>query len=321
MIELQLTGIFPRSNELIKATRSYDKGLISWNELLEYIKKDAQYVINLQIDMGFDCIIDGMYLWQDIFRPFTEGVKGIKPGALTRWFDNNTFFRKPLIGEIDADTHIPFIHRYILLDLMMSPCKKVILPGPYTFLSLSSRGYDENTIISLAKIMAREVENLENKGVRVFQFNEPSLVYRESPDKVFKVFESLREAYEIIRKKAEGKIILHTYFGNAAPIMNELLDLPVDYIGVDFYSTEFMDLKEISLNKGLLCGCLDSRNSYMGDPLKVVELVKKIEEHMNPKEIILAPNCDLEFLPREIAIKKMKILVNVKKLLEGDHNV
>ncbi len=316
MVEAQLTGIFPRSNELIRATRNYDKGLIGREDLLQYIRRDAEDAIRIQRENGFRCVIDGMFLWQDIFRPFTEIVEGIEAGALTRWFDNNTFFRKPVIGDLEPKTHAPGLNRYIFLDLMGDGCKKVILPGLYTFASLSSRGYSEELIYSLAEIMAVEIKDLSSRGITVFQFNEPSLVYRK-PSIHEDTYESLKIAYQIVKKASSSTIILHTYFGDVVPAIPHLDDFPVDYIGVDFYATEFMELKEYSLDKGLLCGCVDSRNSYLESPEKIRELMEKIEEHISPKDIILAPNCDLEFLTKELATKKIEVLKEAVNLLGG----
>ena len=315
MVDAQVTGIFPRSSRLVKATRDYDRNVIGWNTLIPIIREDSRESIEIQRSNGFKYINDGMYLWQDIFRPFTEGVKGITAGALTRWFDNNTFYRKPVIENLEPENHDAFLHRYVFLDLVEDYEKKVILPGLYTFASLSSQGYSRDLIFDLAGIMAVELRDLERRGVEVFQFNEPSLVYRNPK---LPEMDEIREAYEIVRRSTGSTIILHTYFGDASPIIEDLLDMPVDYIGIDFYATEFMEIKDVSFHKGLLCGCVDSRNSYIEEPEKIVELVNRIEESMAPRDIILAPNCDLEFLTKDIAKKKVEILGKVKRLLGGD---
>ncbi len=315
MVGVQLTGIFPRSNRLIKATREYDKGLIGREELLKYIREDAREAVEIQRENGIACAIDGMYLWQDIFRPFTEGVEGIKAGALTRWFDNNTFFRKPVIESLEPSSHTPFLHRYIFLDLLEGECKKVILPGLYTFVALSHPGYTRENLLKFAEIVATELRDLEGRGVNVVEFNEPSLVYRKAPEHIF---DDLHEAYRIARENYSRKIILHTYFGNAVPVIDKLLELPVDYVGVDFYSTEFTELKDYTFDRGLLCGCVDSRNSYLEKPESIVELVKSIEEHMHPRDVILAPNTDLEFLTKDIARKKVEVLSRAASLLGGE---
>ena len=55
--------------------------------------EDVHKPIGLQESLGFDYLSDGQLTtnWQDIFRPVTLGVKGLKKGPLVRWFNTNTF--------------------------------------------------------------------------------------------------------------------------------------------------------------------------------------------------------------------------------------
>ncbi|RLF28950.1 MAG: hypothetical protein DRJ99_03965 [Thermoplasmata archaeon] len=117
MVDIQLTGIFPRSNELIRATWDYEKGKIDKETLENKIEKDTKRIIELQLQTGFRYITDGMLLWQDLFRPFVENIEGISPGPLTRWFNNNTFFRKPIIDNKLSSSRT-FLHEYIYVDLL-----------------------------------------------------------------------------------------------------------------------------------------------------------------------------------------------------------
>ncbi len=315
MVDAQLTGILPRSNEHIKATWNFDKDLIGEDEFREKIRKDVKSVVELQKNAGFECLMDGMFLWQDIFRPFTENVEGMSAGALVRWFDNNTFFRKPMIEKLHPEDHDLFLHKYVHLQLLPQEyCKKVVLPGPYTFAALSSKKDDSEIMLVLAEILAKEIKGLEDKGVSIFQFNEFSLVQRELSREVM---EDVKQAYKIIRKEVEGKVILHTCFGDAEWAIPYFLDFPVDYVGIDFFSTEFKDIKKIKFGKGLLCGCVDSRNSFLESVDSILFFVENIQKSMRPKDIILSPTCDLEFLPKKVAEEKVKILGEVKRKLGG----
>ncbi len=99
MVEAHLTGIFPRSEELVQATRAAVRGKISPTDLEAAFRHDLDALAQLQSDCGLDYVVDGQLNWQDLFRPFSNLFTGITLGSLTRWFDNNAFYRKPIIVD------------------------------------------------------------------------------------------------------------------------------------------------------------------------------------------------------------------------------
>ena len=47
-----------------------------------------------------DYYTDPLFNWQDIFRPLVASIDGISLGPLTRYFETNTFYRKPIVNEV-----------------------------------------------------------------------------------------------------------------------------------------------------------------------------------------------------------------------------
>ena len=297
MKNIQLMGIFPRSHDLIYKTWDYEKGRKTKKELEKDIAQESKSIINLQKD--FEYKTDGLLFYQDLFRPFVENVKGIKPGALTRWFDNNIFFRQPIIcGDITNSK--PFLYKYIC-----DGANKAILPGPLAFFSSclnKTSDEDRNILCYISEMIAREAKDLEERGISFIQFNEPSLEYNYKFKQVSKVYNI------IIDSLSKSKTCIHTYFGDVSKILSYLLELKVDCIGMDFYATNLKDLLSVDFNKELLCGCIDSRNSLIEDINLTKELIKSVKSSLNPKSITICPNCDLEFVPSYIAEKKIDVL-------------
>jgi len=77
LISSYTLGIYPRSEELIEATRKHSRNLSSLlqNETNEYISMQKK------AKLGFVC--DPLLNWDDIFRPFSQ-LKSVKPTALNR---------------------------------------------------------------------------------------------------------------------------------------------------------------------------------------------------------------------------------------------
>ena len=64
---------------------------------------------------------------------------------------------------------------------------------------------------------------------------------------------------------ARGTLVLQLTFGDASPLLERLVDLPVDGIGVDFYLTP-LDAVPEGFPKLLLAGVVDARSSEVEDP-------------------------------------------------------
>ncbi|MEE9592860.1 MAG: hypothetical protein V3W28_04685, partial [Thermoplasmata archaeon] len=129
MVEAYLNGIFPRSEALVAATRGLDRGRVTEAEAQETLEGDVRDLVRLQLQAGLDYVSDGLLNWQDLFRPFTEAWEGLELGGLTRWFDNNSFYRQPVINA-PVQTHSlgkEFLHVGLLPN---GQPWQAVLPGP-----------------------------------------------------------------------------------------------------------------------------------------------------------------------------------------------
>lgn len=307
MIDAYLTGIFPRSEALIAATRGYDRKRVTAEDVEEKLLEDIVSLARLQLEEGFGYTSDGLLNWQDIFRPFVEAWDGLSPGPLTRWFDNNTFFRQPIIvGDIEAR---PLSGDYFRFDLTsLGKRLKAVLPGPYTFMSLAENRHYRGTsdaMISIAQAMSDVCRRLTAQGYAHLQFSEPSLVVTPPAEDFWS---DVNEAYALLRSSTRAELSVQLFFGPAVPITRNLLNLPVDTVGIDIYEEDLKELSDVGFDKGLACGCVDARNSLLESPDEIVRMVSKVEDDLAPPTLVLCPNADLQFLPRTVAERKLRAL-------------
>ncbi len=315
MVQAHLTGVFPRSEQLVETTRAVERGKASRKDLVNALDRDVAGLVALQRKSGLDYFVDGQLNWQDLFRPFSELFTGIKLGSLTRWFDNNTFYRKPIIVEKVRFQGIN-LEQYFRHGLLPdSAPKKAILPGPFTFVTMSQNAA-YSTLADLTDDIAHGLKEtvaaLSKAGYSYFQFNEPALCFsKRTKDEL----DTAKNAFEICAEATGARTLLQTYFGDASEIISTLLDFPVDCIGLDFYATSIESLAECDFDKELGCGCLDGRNSLLESPDELGKLIAKVKQAVEPKQLFVGPNCDLEFLPYGVAEKKVWLLSKVKKML------
>jgi len=325
MIGCYVTGALPRPSELIEKTRAYERKRIIKKELEESFEKATESVIKAQFSAGLNYITDGMLKWQDLLRPFTEGLKGIEVGSLTRWFNNNTFYRKPIITDsVKRDKAIVKNMMY-LGKMPKNLLWKAVLPAPYTFFSLSKNQYYKDKaefMFKFAEIINEEIKSLAEVGFSYIQLSEPALVYEPlAPNSKKDKLALMNDVLEVAVKGTTIKTCLQTFFGDFSKILPEALDFPVNHLGIDSYETDFEKLKEYSFEKGVALGLVDSRSSLVEKPDELVEVAKEIIESIyrsKIEDVFICPNCDLDFLPWERAKEKMKVISSVTKHLREE---
>ena len=62
-------------------------------KLNQLYTKEKEENIKLQINAGLTHIKDPLLNWDDMFRPFSQNLKGVEVGSLDRFFENNTFYK------------------------------------------------------------------------------------------------------------------------------------------------------------------------------------------------------------------------------------
>ena len=325
MIGCYVTGIFPRLTELIECTRIYARGRINASDLEKAFEDATSKIVNAQVSAEFSYVTDGMLRWQDMLRPFMKGLGGVKMGSLARWFNNNVFYRKPIIVDTIRRNKSIFKEATYIGYLPKNFRWKAILPAPYTFAQLSeNQFYKDKTelMFEYAEILKEEIKSLTQLGFKYVQLSDPALVYEPIATSLSRT--ELDYVSEALRVAVEGtsiKTCVQTFFGDFCQILPEAIDFPVDHLGIDLYATDFEKLKEYSFEKGVAFGLVDSRNSLVEEPDKLVTVTKEIVESIYPSkmgEVFVCPNCDLEFLPWERAHEKMKIIRSVTKRLREE---
>ncbi len=325
MIGCYITGILSRPKELVELTRAYARGKVSGAELEKAFGEAARKAIDTQTSMELSYITDGMLKWQDLLRPFTENLTGVKAGSLARWFNNNAFYRKPLIVD-DLERNKNIVGKSSYTQFLPSALPwKAILPAPYTFIKLSENQFyksKSDLMFKYAEILKEEIASLVKLGFKYIQLSDPALVYEPFNQFVSKGELSIvREALEVVVEGTPVKTCLQTFFGDFSKVLPEALEFPVDHLGIDLYETDLEKLKEYSFDKGVALGLVDARNSLVEEVDGLIETAKETIESLHGSkrmDVFICPNSDLEFLPWERAQEKMRVVGNVAKRLRGE---
>ena len=305
MINYWSAGIYPRNEKLIESTRSYDK------TLEKQFKKEKSRLLRIQLNNKLDYISDPLIDWDDNLRPFTDNLKGIERGPLTRYYENNTFYRQPIIkSKIGTTGNI--LKNSICFDLFTSKSKvKIDILDPFTFYDLSANEFyrsEEEAVNAFAEIIKKELNSLK-KDVQLIQFNSPSLARIEEADRLNMV----KKAMEKIVKGLDTKTCLNLWGSDISNTLEEFQEFPVDIIGIDFTSSNIDKFDKIEMKKGLACGLIDAKNTKMEKSSDIIRELKNIKKTFNPESLSVITSWDFEFIPESFADKKLQIMKQIKE--------
>lgn len=344
MILASLLGGYPRIGDrpseqvLRRALRALDRGDVPPSAVAEAEDEMIRLALAEQAGAGLDVLTDGQIRWHDPLSHVARGLGGFRIGGLLRWFDTNTYFRQPAaIGPIVRER--PFLveaYRFAAAAAAPRPVKAIVT-GPITLARLSrdARARERKHLaLEIASALNRELLDLEAAGAGLVQVDEPALARHPGDGAILP-----QAARRLVSGLTSARVLLATSFGDASPVLSDLAALPVALVGLDVLAaTGRADAPSISppgdgaaalgarlaadlpSGTGLLLGVIDGRNTRLEEPRETYERrVRPILEALRAaggpaREVHLAPNHSLEFLPRDTARAKMSALAAVRDL-------
>jgi 5-methyltetrahydropteroyltriglutamate--homocysteine methyltransferase len=203
---------------------------------------------------------------------------------------------------------------------------KITLPGPFT---MSQQAYDEHyadaaaLALDLAAAVNEEVRDLFAAGADVVQLDEPWLQARPEAARDYAL-----EAIDRALDGVEGTTALHTCFGYAHvvtdkppgyPFLAELDACAADQIAIESAQPRLdpVILEQIP-SKTVILGVLDLADDA---PVETADaVVARIEaalRHITPERLQVAPDCGMKYLPRDVALAKLRALVDGAGIVRG----
>jgi 5-methyltetrahydropteroyltriglutamate--homocysteine methyltransferase len=171
----------------------------------------------------------------------------------------------------------------------------------------------ESLAMDYATCVNQEVKELFEAGADVVQLDEPWL--RVNPE------EARQYAVTAINKALEGidgTTALHLCFGYAAVVrekpgrysfLTELENSVVQQISIEAAQPklDMAVLKEFS-TKTIILGVLDLGDMGIETPESIAAKVREALRYIPPERLMVAPDCGMKYLPREVAYRKLRAM-------------
>ena len=97
-------------------------------------------------------------------------------------------------------------------------------------------------------------------------------------------------------------------------ISEALNNSAIDEISLeDAHQNNNLDLLEKFGSKTIILGVIKIASSEIESEEKIKQRVQQALKHIDKRRLILAPDCGLGFLPKELCLRKLKIMTKVAK--------
>jgi 5-methyltetrahydropteroyltriglutamate--homocysteine methyltransferase len=194
---------------------------------------------------------------------------------------------------------------------------KFTVPGPFT---MSQQAQDDHygsrgaAAMDYAAAVNAEVRDLLAAGADVVQLDEPYMQARPEAAREYGL-EALNRALEGVG----GRTCVHICFGYAALIharpegysyLPELAGACCDQVSIETAQSNLdCSVLDHLPDKDILLGVLDLSTPEVEDVATITQRVRRALDHVNPRRVVLAPDCGMKYLSPEAAYGKLANMV------------
>ena len=295
LVETTVIGSYPVSVDTSMFMQEYYKGVLpSWNP---YISE----VVSSMCHAGVDLVSDGQT--RDPFiHIFARGLEGCRIRS-----------RAEVVGPVELQKPITKNDLSFVSSILPKDKKLLgLIVGPYTLSEsvVDLFYHDEKELaFAFAHALKKEVKHIM-PFVDMISIDEP-FFSNHFP-------EYAKELISLIVEDVSCPTRLHVC-GDVSSIVSDIVDFPVDILSHEFTATPelFSVFSEYDSSMGMCLGCVRSDKKRVETTEEIIDHIKKGKSVFGSRISQVAPDCGLRMLPKTSAFKKLKNLVEAKRVVYG----
>lgn len=318
----KLAGRFPprvRARELWRVPEQW----------LAQAQDDATVIaIRAQEQAGLDIVTDGEIRRESYSNRFATALEGVdvdNPGtALDRSGHPNPVPR--VVGPIRRK-HAVQVDDLLFLKRHTTRLAKVTVPGPFTMAQQAQVEYYDGSrelaALDYAAAVNQEIRDLFANGADIVQLDEPYMQARPEEARAYGL-KALNRALEGVT----GTLAVHICFGYAAIIhqrpsgysfLPELAGCSCTQVSIETAQSN-LDCSVLGklAGKKILLGVLDLSDMNPETPEQVAARIRRALPYVDAKNIVVAPDCGMKYLPREVADAKLRAMVEGARIVRNE---
>ncbi|WP_108660021.1 uroporphyrinogen decarboxylase family protein [Acuticoccus kandeliae] len=193
---------------------------------------------------------------------------------------------------------------------------KITLPGPFTMSQQAQNDHYASVAdaaMDYARAVREEMADLFAAGADIVQLDEPWLQAKPELAEEYGL-DALNAALE----GAAGTTVVHICFGYAAmtksrpagySFLPQMKDCTCDQISIETAQADLdTSVLENVRGKTILVGVLDLSDHSVETPETIAARIRRALPHVDADKVVVAPDCGLKYLPRDVAFGKMKAM-------------
>jgi len=203
---------------------------------------------------------------------------------------------------------------------------KITVPGPFTMTKLAQNDYyasDAELAMDYAAAVNVEIRDLFAAGADVVQIDEPYMQVHPTDARSYGIA-ALQRALDGIA----GTTVVHICFGYGAMVkgkparydfLAELAATSVQQVSVETAQSG-LDCSALAALSGktVLLGVLDLSTSDVESPGLVADRIRRALPYVPADRLIVAPDCGMKYLTREVALAKLTAMVRGAGLVRAE---
>jgi 5-methyltetrahydropteroyltriglutamate--homocysteine methyltransferase len=270
-------------------------------EITAAYQQAREEVVARQQEADLDRVVEGQLRWDDMLAHPLAVADAVETRGIVRYYDNNNFYREPVVTGDLAATGDVASELEAAADLVDGGLQAV-LPGPYSLADLATDEHygDEATFQdAIADFLADEAAQLP--AVETLFLLEPSLVENapgEGAD------ERASAAIDAVAGAVDADVVCHTYWGAIEErVYAHLMDADVDAIGVDLVADPDQaayNVQEYGTKADVALGLVDGQNTLVESPETIRERIEWWQDQTQSQDygtVYATANTELFYLP------------------------
>ncbi len=284
--------------------------------------------IRAQEEAGLDIITDGEIRresYSNLFATALDGVDLDNPGIALDRSDNPTpvprvvgpIRRRHAVGVRDLE----FLRRHTTRKV------KVTVPGPFTMSQQAQidhyGGSRAEAAMDYATALNAEIRDLFAAGADIVQIDEPYMQARPDEARSYGLT-ALNRALEGV----QGTTAVHICFGYAAlgharpsaySFLPELAGCHCQQVSLETAQPN-LDCSILAklAGKKIMLGVIDLGSPQVETPAIVATRIRRALPFVKAEDVVVAPDCGMKYLPREVAAGKLKSMVAGAAILRAE---
>ncbi len=287
-------------------------------ELLEQAQDDATLLaIRDQERAGLDIVTDGEIRRESYSNRFATALEGVdidNPGTTINRSGNP--IPVPRITAKIRRKHAVEVRDVKFLRANTDRMIKMTVPGPFTMAQQAQDDFyksEEALAMDYAAAVNEEIKDLFANGADIVQIDEPWMQARPEKARQYGL-KALNRALEGV----QGTTAVHICFGYAQMVKEkppgysflvEFEESAADQVSIETAqpNLDTSVLKKLP-HKKIVLGVIDLSDPEIETAETVASRIRRALQNVPAKRLIVAPDCGLKYLARDVAFGKMKAM-------------